>query len=118
MKRTVDLKTPLKIQTKSGEVIEEIKTITLYPLKGGDLLSAFDAAGTDKVGTMLAHLASRSSRLTISQIQALEVEDLFAVVNEVQSFFPRGLQIGPIVLNSSSEPSDIPTVSTTGGQDN
>jgi len=115
---TVTLKTPISLQTTSGKVVEEISALQLYPLKAGDFLSAMDAAGADKVGTLLGHLAARSSRLSFKQIQSLEADDLFAVINEVQRFFPNGLQIGQIVLNSSAEPSDTPPTSQNGDQDN
>ncbi len=119
----VPLKKPVEIKTKAGEVIEKITKITLRPLQGGDFLSALDAAanpdGSVKPGTLLRHLAVKSSGLAADRVNRLDVKngDMFAVLEAVQSFLPDGRVTGLPALNSSLEPSDFPPTSESGDQD-
>jgi len=110
-------KTPLVTRSKeTGEVIDKIESCTVRPLKTGDLLAALDGAGDDKPGSLLRHLVSRSTRLTIKQIDDLDLEDGLALVSAVESFLPASLRTGRIASNSSQGPSDIPPTSDPGDQ--
>ncbi|TXH32525.1 MAG: phage tail assembly protein [Rhodospirillaceae bacterium] len=116
--KTITFQSPLEIRAKEGgEVIEKIESCTVRALKTGDLLSALDAAGEDKMGSLLAHLASRATRLTVKQIQSLSLEDGVEVIQTVESFLPASLRTGRLASPSSQGLSDTPPTFGDGDQE-
>jgi hypothetical protein len=117
--RTVLLTQPFELKAKdSDDVLEKIDKVMVRPLKTGDLLSAIDGAGgKDNPGTLLRHLTSRATRLTLNQIDNLCLEDGMAIFDAVESFLPASLRTGADASKSSQGPLDTPTMSTTGDQD-
>lgn len=99
------LKHPLRRVVKdTGEVIESIDSVTVTRLKTGALLNALDAAG-ERQGSLMRHLISQSTRLSLEDVNRLELEDFMAISAEMESFLPASLQIGGTASNSSPAPS-------------
>jgi len=118
--KTITLIHPIEIKAKeTGELLESISSVPVRRLKTGDLLSAIDAAGgDDKPGTLLRYLTSRATRLTLKQVDDLELDDGVQIFEAVESFLPNSLRTGRIASNSSQGHSDTPPTSDGGDRDN
>jgi hypothetical protein len=116
--KIVNLTEPLERKAKDGdEVLDKVDKVMVRRLKTGDLLNAIDGAGgKDNPGTLLRHLTSRATRLSLKEVDDLCLEDGMAVMEAVESFLPASLRTGTSALKSSQEASDIPPTSTPGDQ--
>jgi len=91
-----DLVAPIQIKGKqSGEVVQEITTITPRKLVAGDLVAAMDdSAGGSKAGAMIRTLMSRMSGLTQKQVDTLDLSDFVRLQECVEAFLPTSLKTG------------------------
>lgn len=106
---TITLHDPLVLISKeNGEVVDKIETVNIRRLKTGDLLSALDGAGSGKEGSLTRHLISRATRLTLKQVDELEIGDFEQITEVLDRFLPNSLRTGGTQSSSSPEHSDTP----------
>jgi len=95
MDNTLTLAKPLTRKTKdTGEVVESIDTLTFRPLVAGDLFAALDAGGAGGEGSLVRALLARSVNMAHKDIDRLDLEDLVAAMERLESFLPASLRTG------------------------
>jgi hypothetical protein len=97
---TVTLKEPLKTMVKeTGEVVSEIKEVSVTPFATGTLLDAMDESG-GRQGSLMRSLISKTTRLSHADVDRLDLEDFAAISEEMERFLPASLRTGALGSNS------------------
>jgi hypothetical protein len=114
---TITLAEPIRlVSAETGQVLNEVTTITLRAPRLGDLVAAMDAAGATQPGTMTLHLAARLSGLPVRDLEGLSLADGARLLDAVSGFMPAGLLTGGTGSPSSPGASASPATGASGGQ--